>query len=866
MPERLMVIDGNSLMHRAFYALPDMTTSAGLHTNAVLGFVNMLLKAVADFAPTHLVVAFDRQEPTFRHIEYQAYKAGRRETPETLWPQFTLLRDLLCAMGVAVADAAGYEADDLLGSYAAQAKSRGMEAYLVTGDRDALQLIGNGTIVLLTRKGLSEIEQLDTEALKRSFGVAPSQVIDLKGLMGDSSDNLPGVPGVGEKTALKLLAEYETLDSVLEHAKEIKGKLGEKLTAYADDARMCRRLATIRTNAPLSTAIADSRVRPFGTPEAMEMLARLEMNSVRRRLAGPDGASPPAAGIIGEASAAAAVVSSRNVTVVTDDETLERIGRESAAPIAVALTKEGVSAAFEDGTSFDAGFGGDLLTPGVSPEATARALSAMFKRYPNARAAVFDKKTLLFRSEACGATLPAECLDYDVMLAAYLLDAVDAPELASVSIKWLGEPRSDADALLALRGATEKNLAKEGLCGLFSDMEMPLCDVLLGMERTGFLIDKVTLGQIGDDMRRDSESLRKEIVALAGGYDFNPNSTKQLAEVLFDRLMLPVVKKTSTGRSTDSEVLEKLEDIHPIAGKVAEYRHVMKLLGTYVDGLFAVAGGDGRVHTTFHQALTSTGRISSSEPNLQNIPVRTELGRSIRRAFVAPAGCVLLDADYSQIELRVLAHMSGDPAFVDAFIAGQDIHRRTASEVFGVPLADVTASQRSAAKAVNFGIVYGISDFGLARNIGSSRQEAADIIKRFFARYPHVKNAMDGFIEKARADGCATTLFGRKRRIPDIDSKNFNRRSFAERTAMNTPIQGTSADIIKIAMIRVVDALKPKKSQLILQVHDELIVEAPEDEREVASVLLRECMENVTTLKVPLIAEVSAGRNWAESK
>ncbi len=852
----LMVVDGHSLMYRAYFALPPLETVNGVQTNAVFGFMNMLLRAMADHRPTHVCVAFDTPAPTFRHQEFDGYKATRKPAPDDLRAQFPVLKDLLSAMGIAHAELPGWEADDLLGTLAARAEAAGLPALLVTGDRDALQLISPTTRVLLTRKGISELQTIGRDELIAQFGYAPEQVPDLKALMGDASDNIPGVPKVGEKTALKLLADYQTLEGVLEHAQEQTPTLKKNLTEGAQQARASRSLATIDAAAPLPADLPALRVGRMATDEAFAMLKHYQMNSLAARLRALSGASAP------DSAPAPAGAAWRTVSA-DSPEALAKELRGRSLPAALHIDDAGASVAFADGTLVRAPFGGDLLTPGLDPLEVVRALQARFGRGEGLCA--HDAKTLRTRLAPYGADFPA--IADDTLLAVYLLDAVSSPTLQKATGRLLGDERPDASGVYDLREKCLPELISQGMGPLYRDVEMPLACVLYDMEQAGFLIDLPELSRQGAALRQEAEAVRADIVERVG-HEVNLNSPKQLAELLYDELQLPVVKKTATGRSTDADVLEQLAEREPMCAQILQYRQVTKLVSTYVDGLSSLVQRSGRIHTTFHQALTFTGRISSSEPNLQNIPIRTDVGRQIRRAFIAPEGCVLVDADYSQIELRVLAHMSGDPAFVQAFQSGQDIHARTAAEVFDVPLGEVTPKMRASAKAVNFGIVYGISDFGLARNIGCSRKEAAEIIERFFSRYPRVKSCMDGFVTCAKANGYVETLLHRRRRIPELSAPQYQTRMFGERAAMNTPIQGSAADIIKLAMVAVPAALSRAglQARLILQVHDELIVEAPEREVQTAAQILKDEMERVMALSVPLRVDVGVGRNWLDAK
>lgn len=858
--QTLLLIDGYSLMHRAFYALPALTNSKGIYTNAVFGFYNMLLKVVKDAAPTHLLVALDAHAPTFRHGEYAAYKGTRKPMPEELRPQLGLLRDTLTTIGIPWLEKPGFEADDIIGTYSKRAEDEGMQSIIVTGDRDSFQLISGLTSVWFTKKGLSEVDRLTPELVKEQYGITPAQVTDLKGLMGDSSDNIPGIAGVGEKTALKLLTEYETLENTLTNAASVKGKLGEKLAAGQESAVLSKHLATIVRDAPLDLPLQEMLLPDLS--KARAPFAELEFRSLLERV--PQGAGDAAA-VSGETAVSRfeAPILAQNV------EDIQAIIKEEIhAPCALLRTNEGISLVF----AHENGLGKtvlipvamDLLTQGVDEHTALRALAPLFASPAPKR--VFDGKTLKTQLARLGVTVNEEAPWFDAALAEYLLTPGTAPS-ANALLETQGRAVNAAELYLAC-DELQARLQNTGMLPLFQNIETPLADVLFAMEQTGFRVDRAALETLQADFGTKIERVQKDIYACAGQV-FNINSPKQLGGVLFDDLGLTGGKKTKSGYSTNADTLEGLTDMHPIVPLVLEFRALSKLKSTYIDGLLKLSGADGIIHTTLNQTVTVTGRISSAEPNLQNIPVRTELGRGIRRVFIPLRdGDLLVDADYSQIELRVLAHMAGDENMIRAFIDGRDIHRETAARVYGVDPEAVTAKMRSSAKAVNFGIVYGISDFGLAKNIGVSRKEAADFIARYFEQYPAIKRFMEQSVKQAKTSGGAQTLFGRRRPIPELLSQNFNTRSFGERAAMNTPVQGSAADIIKIAMVRVSDALKKGgfKAKLILQVHDELIVSSPADEAEAAAELLQREMKGAAQLSVPLTADVKIGKSWFETK
>ena len=844
MRDTFLIVDGNSLMHRAFHALPLMDYN-GVYTNAVHGFLNMLLRCIRERSPRWCAVAFDEHAPTFRHTEYAEYKAGRARTPDELRPQFDTVKEILTDMGLGVLSLTGYEADDILGTLSMQCREKGIDALLLTGDRDALQLVDDESTLLLTRKGISEVEECTPARVKELFGVTPEQITDLKGLMGDSSDNIPGVPGVGEKTAVKLLDQYGTLENVLAHGDEIKGKLGEKVRDNADQARFSKWLATIKRDIPLEVRFdaCDAHHMAGG----IDTLRKYGLMTIANRLAQEAGESAPAA-----PQAAVQFADWQELTA----ESAAQLCAGNAA-VAVFAGEEELSLCVGE-NRLRASLGGQVGLfdlPGMEGDPLQDAAPAWEKPV-----VTHDGKRLLHTLDDRGLPLPA--IAFDTMLAAYALD----PQEKSYHLSAFAD--ADASGVWALRQRQESQMQALGVEKLYREIELPLLNVLFDMERVGFQVDTDVLRDIGERLSKRENELRSSIYALCGVGEFNINSPKQLGDVLFNQLGLKAGRKTSKGFSTDAETLESLRDEHPAIGEILEYRQVSKLHGTYIDALIRKVDDEGRIHTFFDQTGTATGRISSAEPNLQNIPVRTDMGREIRRAFVAKPGCVLVDADYSQIELRILAHLSGDPAMIDAFRQGQDIHARTAAEVAGIDIASVTPQMRSHAKAVNFGLVYGISDFGLARNTGMSRKEAAAFIERYFAAYPGVQAFMKKAVAEGYDTGMARTLFGRVRRLMELKSSNYNMRNFGERAAMNTPVQGTAADIIKLAMVRVHEALQKGnyQSKLILQVHDELIIEAPESEAESVARMLKECMENVVSLSVPLVAEVKTGHSWYETK
>ena len=853
--KKLIAIDGNNILYRAYFALPSMATKSGVPTGAVFGFLSTLFKLTQE-APDYLLVAFDMHGPTFRHTQYDAYKAGRAETPEDLRTQIPIMKKLLGEMGIAVCECPRFEADDILGTFARLANEAGVEALLVTGDRDALQLIGANTHVLMPKKA-NEIVEYDEALLLEQYGLTPARMPDLKGLMGDSSDNIPGIPGVGEKTARKLLEKYGTLENTLAHANEEKGALQKKLIEGAESARLSYRLGLIDTHAPVPFGLAECAFSPARLAGGIPFMQELELRSLISRL--PQGkAAEPQKNAMNKDFACVRIDDVEKLAALV--KTLE-----CAERLAIHV-EESLSLSVDGATQYDVVLGATLLDAGLEETQVFSALRPLLENEA-IKKLVFDAKRL--RHILARFDIALGGVSFDAMLVDYLLHAIHpADSLKTLAAERLGMGQGGAAVLVRLADSMLPELAEKGLAELYTTVELPLEHVLFDMECIGFALDSKVLSEMSATFKARTDAIAEEIYALAGER-FNILSTKQLGAILFDKLQLPPQKKTKSGYSTDAETLEALLEKHPIVPRIIEYRTLSKLCSTFLDGLLAVVRPEnGRVHTRFNQNVTATGRISSTEPNLQNIPVRTELGREIRKAFVASAGNVLVDADYSQIELRLLAHMSGDEGMIRAFQEGDDIHRRTASEVFGVPFDEVTNAQRSAAKAVNFGIVYGISDFGLARNLGITRREAAHYIELYFARYPGIHRYMLQSVEDGKRDGFVKTLMGRRRELPELRSSNYNTRSFGERVAMNMPIQGTAADIIKLAMVRVHEALAREglRAKLILQIHDELIIDTPAEEAERVKALLAECMQNVIALSVPLRADVKVGHSWFETK
>ena len=855
MAQKIVILDGYSLMYRAYHALQSpMSAPDGTPTNAVHGFIMMLLKVIDEERPDALAVAFDMHAPTFRHAMYDGYKATRNPMPDDLRAQDPIIRELIGQMGIAIIEREGYEADDILGTVSMRCEESGDDALLVTGDRDSFQLSGPRTTILYTKKGITDTVRVTPAYIEETYGIAPGQLIDVKALMGDASDNIPGVPGVGEKTALRLVQQYGSLKAVLDSAEtDQKGKLKERLIDGRDLAELSYHLAKIDRAAPIK--VVPDQWRLGRLTDALPRLRSLRMNAAARRLTEVAGGREPEAVAHAEAPAED-LPRVENITELSafEKRILELTGAKYVAlHLGQSLTLE------TDAARLSLPLGGDLLSAGVSEqEACAAALPLLKLECPKY---LHDMKSLPADIGAVRGDI------IDVMLAAYALNpqrpAFDAEALCNAEgVEGYAEHPATAVRRLAIMQIEQ--MKETGVERVYREIELPLCYVLRGMEAEGMLVDADVLRALGQDFRAHIARLVAEIDDMAGK-KINLNSPKQLGELLFTTLGIPSPKKKI---STGKEVLEELADEYPICAKILEYRKYQKLQSTYIDALIPMRDAAGRIHTRFDPVGTATGRISSSEPNLQNIPVRTELGKAIRGAFIARPGWVLVDADYSQIELRVLAHISGDPTMIQAFNEDQDIHARTASEVYGVPISEVTGQMRSACKAVNFGIVYGISEFTLAKNIGVSRYEAKDFIERYFKRYPGVKAYMDGAVKKGHEQGYVTTLMGRRRYLPELQSSNYNLRAFGERCAMNSPIQGTAADIIKLAMIRVFDALRDGgyRARLIMQVHDELIIEAPADEAEAVKGLLKGCMENVFPMSVPLKTDISIGGDWRACK
>ena len=848
---KLMILDGNSIINRAFYGIRMLNAPDGTPTNAVYGFLSTFRRVFDLAQPQAVCVAFDVHAPTFRHEQYALYKAQRKPMPEELAVQMPLLKQTLDYMGVRRLELAGWEADDLLGTVARRCEAAGWTCDVVTGDKDSLQLITDSTHVfnVKTRMGQTDTIEYTPERFREEYGFDPIRMIDLKALMGDSSDNIPGVPGIGEKTAKDLLVRFGTVADIYRDldALDIKPGVRKKLTEGRESAQLSFDLATIRTDAPIDFALESAVWDHDYQPELYDWFRRLNFTSLSEKwgLQPADGAGAPS-------SALPAVD-------VVDSAALRALEQAvTAAPYVAVLAPDGLDTlTLCDGKACYALSWAQL---GDDYNAFLRLLFSA-----RVRKAGHNIKDLMRALLDEG--LPTDDFVFDTALAAYLLDATagsyDLPRLAQT---YLGEELPDVQSVWALQPVLHEKMDAQAMLPLYTDVELPLCPVLARMEQAGFLVDRKALYDFGESLTSSIEQLQQSIWALAGE-PFNIQSPKQLGNVLFERLMLPAGKKTKTGWSTNAAVLDKLRGKHPIIEQILDYRTLTKLKSTYADGLLKEISADGRIHTNFQMTVTATGRLSSTEPNLQNIPVRRELGAQIRKMFVASPGKVLVDADYSQIELRLLAHIANDETMIAAFRSGEDIHAVTASQVFGVPLAEVTPLQRSHAKAVNFGIVYGISAFSLAQDIGVFQSEAKAYMDSYFAKYHGVRAYMTRVVEQAKADGYVTTLFGRRRDLPELKSSNFNLRSFGERVALNMPIQGTAADIIKAAMVRVDARMRAEKLQarLLLQVHDELIVECPAEEAETVKAILVEEMEHVVDYRVPLLVDAKIGASWAEA-
>ncbi|SHH68311.1 DNA polymerase I [Sporanaerobacter acetigenes DSM 13106] len=889
--ETLIIIDGSSLLHRAFYALPLLSTKDGIYTNGVYGFLTMLYKITDEYNPKYLCVAFDMKAPTFRHLEFDLYKANRQKAPNELSLQFPILKEVLKAMNINQIEIEGYEADDIAGTVARFGEEKNLNVILVSGDRDYLQLASDKSKVLVTKKGITELEVFDKEAMIDKYGITPEQFIDLKGLMGDKSDNIPGVPGIGEKTGLKLLKQFGSIENIYENIEEVSGnKLKESLIEYKQQAFLSRRLAEIVTSVPLELNLEELKYEEPDWERLKGLYEKLEFKSLIEKI--------PKDKIeinIEYYSSEFILIESEDKFQKIIDEILK--SKEFAFKFVYGdeniLKSEilGIAIKPKEHSTYYINFDGNEL----------------LLNFQNSFKDIFEREDILvsghnIKNDILGLFklgIKISSITFDSMIGEYLINPSETDySISKLSNEYLNLNIEKEEELLG-KGKNKKTykvlsvdergqyfakildlvymledkiigiIEGQGMKELYSDVELPLAEVLASMEYYGFKIDVEILKELGSEFDKEIDNLTKEIYELAGE-EFNINSPKQLGEILFDKLDLPVIKKTKTGYSTDAEVLDKLKDKHPIVENILKYRQIVKLKSTYIDGLMnLVDENTDRIHSSFNQTVTNTGRISSTEPNLQNIPVKTEEGRKIRKAFVPQdEDYILIDGDYSQIELRVLAHISDDPKLKEAFYNNEDIHTKTASEVFNVPKEEVTSIMRSRAKAVNFGIVYGISDYGLSRDLNISRKEAKEYIDNYLKNYKKVKEYMEEIVESGKKEGYVETILNRRRYLPELKSRNYVVRSFGERVAMNTPIQGSAADIIKVAMVRVYKELKLRnlKSKLILQVHDELIIETYKDEKDEVKEILKNTMESSIKLNVPLKVDIMMGDSWYETK
>ncbi len=879
---KLLLIDGNSIINRAFYGIMGskmLMTEDGTYTNAVYGFLSILFKELDDIKPEYLVVAFDLKAPTHRHKMYDKYKANRHGMPEELAMQMPILKETLKAMNVCIIEKEGYEADDILGTLAKWGQKEELEVTVLTGDRDSFQLIDKNIKVRIprTKMGKTETEDYTVEKIEEEYGLEPLDLIEVKGLMGDTSDNIPGVPGVGEKTALNLIKQYKSIDEVYNHIDEQKGKLKEKLSENKDLAYLSRTLGTIDINAPIEKDLGAFQVEEWNKPEVLEIFKKLKFNRFIDRFALQEN--------IGATSFSDSQIN-------TEIEHEKIVGETKLAELKQEIQENKAMYYYLTEEKF-------II---YSPKTNKCFSIENIQDFKD----IFEDKNILKCSYKqkeefiilWNKGIEAKNLMFDIAIAGYILNS----NINKYTIEYLAneyinfdiaeylsnteetgieqitlfdnveEPKEDKTyiyvyAIYKLYNVLTQKMKEAGSIDLFNKIEMPLTEVLASMQYEGIYIDKQELLDFGKELQEKIDILIQEIYELTGE-EFNINSTKQLGEILFEKLKLTAKKKTKTGYSTDVDVLEKIKYEHPVIEKILEYRQLQKLNSTYVEGLIPYIDETGRIHSKFHQTVTTTGRISSTDPNLQNIPTRMELGRKLRKVFKPEQGCIFVDADYSQIELRVLAHISEDKNMIEAFCNNEDIHAQAASKVFNIPLEEVTKEERTKAKAVNFGIVYGISEFGLGEQLGVSRKKAKEYIEQYLDKYNGIKEFMTNIVEETKEKGYVETLYHRRRYVPELKSNNYMVRQFGGRVAMNTPIQGTAADIMKIAMINVYNKLKENnlKSKLIVQVHDEILVETLESEKEQVKQIVKEEMENVIKLKVPLLAEVEEGYNWYEAK
>lgn len=882
--KRLIIIDGNSIINRAFYALPELMNKDGLHTNAIYGFTTMLFKIIETYKPTHISVAFDKKAPTFRHLEYKDYKAGRKKMPDELRVQMEPLKKLLDSFKIHRLELEGFEADDIIGTVSLVAEQNDYKVYIVTGDKDAIQLASNNTTTLITKKGIAEVEEYDFDKVMEKYQMTPNQFIDLKGLMGDKSDNIPGVPGVGEVTGIKLIKEFGSIENLIENTDKLKGSVKTKIEENKESAIMSKRLATIIRDMPIQIDLDELKLEQYDTDEVIKLFSEFGFNSLISKISNNASGDENAPAVQEELNISINKLENINdfineinekkyvllKTVTKSDNLLNK----NILHMFLSLDDKNIYYIDEENIE-------DFKEILSSKE---------IKKYG------YNLKEDYIALRSYGIKL--ENMDFDITISEYLIDSASSTySYDNIAAKYLNKKLTSKEELLG-KGVKakkyvdldfetlkihigdilyvvyntmpmmEEKIKEMDMDSLFYDVEMPLVEVLGFMEYEGIKVDKEKLEELNVEFTASIQTLEKDIYELAGD-KFNINSPKQLGVILFEKLELPVVKKTKTGYSTDAEVLDKLKDKHPIINKISEYRQIVKLKSTYVDGLLNIMNPiSKRIHSSFNQTITTTGRISSTEPNLQNIPVRLELGRNLRKVFIADDNCQFVDADYSQIELRVLASISGDESMIDAFKHEEDIHTKTASQVFDVELDEVTSELRSAAKAVNFGIVYGISDFGLSQNLHIPVKKAKGYIDAYLAKYPRIKEYMDNVIEEAINDGHVRTILNRRRYIPEINSRNNILKNLGKRLAMNAPIQGSAADIIKIAMVNVHNKLEENnlKSKLILQVHDELIIETYEDEIDIVKDIMRKEMENAFSMDVTLKVDLNVGKSWYDTK
>ena len=894
MSKKLILIDGHSILNRAFFGIPDLTNSEGIHTNAMYGFLNIMFKFIDEEKPDYITVAFDLSEPTFRHKAYEAYKGTRKPMAPELKQQVPLIKELLRTMNITVIEKAGYEADDIIGTIAKRSAAAGIDVSVISGDRDLLQLAEEKIQIRIpkTKKGVTEVENYYPEDVVALYGVTPLEFIDMKALMGDTSDNIPGAPGVGPKTASAIIQKYHSVDNVLAHLDELKPPKAQKsITENAEQVKMSRFLAEININVPLDYNIENAEIGDFYNLASYELFKKYNFKTMLKRF-DKDMTAVPKTDVLKDIVVIQELGDSENI-IKKACEVINNGGNLGLSIIHEEKCIYGLGICLSEKETYfiiKQGF----ITDEYLKDAVQK-LGVLSDTNKKRQIRVFDLKEILWAFEKDGNLKISQDAFVDVSIASYLLKPNDENyEPEQIALQYLNITFPSKSELFGKAGVQEmlmtkldelaeyacesayvslfsadlilKELENENMTELFANIEMPLVFVLYDMQKEGVRVDKEGLKSYGEVLGDRIQVLEKEIYDEAGE-EFNINSPKQLGIILFEKMNMPYKKKTKSGYSTAADVLDKLAPEYPFVKKILEYRQLAKLKSTYADGLAAYISEDGRIHGKFNQTITATGRISSTEPNLQNIPIRMELGRQIRKVFIPKEGCVFLDADYSQIELRIMAHMSKDEKLIEAYNMAEDIHRITASQVFGVPFDEVTDLQRRNAKAVNFGIIYGISSFGLSQDLSISRKEASDYIEQYFKTYPKIKGYIDSMVEDAKKTGYSLTMFNRRRPIPELKSSNFMQRSFGERVAMNAPIQGTAADIIKLAMIRVYDALKKGgyKSKLLLQIHDELLVETYPDEIEDVKKIIEDGMKNAVKLSVPLEIDMKQGNNWLEA-